>query len=159
MKKSQNLKKFRKCVQKTFKIFLLIFGNIQKNSAVCVSSRTVNVNTFSTTVKDEILEGRQIPVQRGRGVTIPIILCVVVSRSVSRSYVTRLFEVDTDFKNIFTFKKKKSKIQRFYAVYVSVENRFSSAPSVKEHLFCQVLLGLASLGLARLVVYKIPNSC
>ncbi len=28
-----------------------------KNSAVCVRTRTVNVNTFSTTVKDEILEG------------------------------------------------------------------------------------------------------
>ncbi len=29
-----------------------------KNSAVCVRTRTVNVNTFSATVKDEILEGR-----------------------------------------------------------------------------------------------------
>ncbi len=28
-----------------------------KNSAVCVRTRMVNVNTFSTTVKDEILEG------------------------------------------------------------------------------------------------------
>ncbi len=28
-----------------------------KNSAVCVRTRTVNVNTFSTTVKDEISEG------------------------------------------------------------------------------------------------------
>ncbi len=27
-----------------------------KNSAVCVRTRTVNVNTFSTTVKDEISE-------------------------------------------------------------------------------------------------------
>ncbi len=35
--------------------------------------------------------------------TTPIILCIVVS--VSRSYVTRLFEVDTDFKNVFTLKK------------------------------------------------------
>ncbi len=39
--------------------------------------------------------------------TTPIILCVVVSRSyvtlsVSKSYVTRLFKVDTDFKNVFT---------------------------------------------------------
>ncbi len=29
---------------------------VQKNSAVCVRTPTVNVNTFSTTVKDEILE-------------------------------------------------------------------------------------------------------
>ncbi len=29
----------------------------QKNSAVCVRTRTVNVNTFSTTVKYEISEG------------------------------------------------------------------------------------------------------
>ncbi len=29
-----------------------------QNSAVYVMTRTVNVNTFSTTVKDEILEGR-----------------------------------------------------------------------------------------------------
>ncbi len=41
--------------------------------------------------------------------TTPVILCVVVSRSyvtlsVSRSYVIRLFEVDTDFKNVFTLK-------------------------------------------------------
>ncbi len=28
-----------------------------KNSAFCVRTRTVNVNMFSTTVKDEILEG------------------------------------------------------------------------------------------------------
>ncbi len=28
-----------------------------KNSAVCVRTRTVNVNTLSTTVKDEISEG------------------------------------------------------------------------------------------------------
>ncbi len=35
--------------------------------------------------------------------TTPIILCVVVSVSVS--YVTQLFEVDTDFKNVFTLKK------------------------------------------------------
>ncbi len=28
----------------------------KKNSAVCVRTRTVNVNTFSTTVKDEISE-------------------------------------------------------------------------------------------------------
>ncbi len=28
-----------------------------KNSAVCVRTRTVNVNTFSTTMKDEISEG------------------------------------------------------------------------------------------------------
>ncbi len=39
----------------------------------------------------------------------PIILCVVVLRSyvtlsVSRSYVTRLSEVDTDFKNVFALK-------------------------------------------------------
>ncbi len=80
----------------------------KQNSAVCVRTRTVNVNTFSTTVKDEILEGQQIQAQaRQRGLlTTPIILCVVgsVSRSyvilsVSRSYVTRLFKVDTDFKN------------------------------------------------------------
>ncbi len=32
--------------------------------------------------------------------TTPIILCVVVSRS----YVTRLFELDTDFRNVFTLK-------------------------------------------------------
>ncbi len=32
----------------------------------------------------------------------PIILCVVVS--VSRLYVTQLFEVETDFKNVFTLK-------------------------------------------------------
>ncbi len=36
--------------------------------------------------------------------TTPIILCVVVSVPVSRSYVTRLFEVDTDFKNVLTLK-------------------------------------------------------
>ncbi len=38
--------------------------------------------------------------------TTPIIFCVVVSVLVSvlRSYVKRLFEVDTDFKNIFTLK-------------------------------------------------------
>ncbi len=36
--------------------------------------------------------------------TAPIILCTVVLVSVSRSYVTRLFEVDTDFKNVFTLK-------------------------------------------------------
>ncbi len=30
---------------------------LKKNSAVCVRTRMVNVNTFSTTVKDEILEG------------------------------------------------------------------------------------------------------
>ncbi len=36
--------------------------------------------------------------------TTPIILCVVVLVLVWRSYVTRLFEVDTDFKNIFTLK-------------------------------------------------------
>ncbi len=30
---------------------------LKKNSAVCVRTRTVNVNTFSTTVKDEISEG------------------------------------------------------------------------------------------------------
>ncbi len=45
--------------------------------------------------------------------TTPIILCIVVSRwvsrsyvtlSLSRSYVTRLFEVDTNFKNVFTLK-------------------------------------------------------
>ncbi len=35
--------------------------------------------------------------------TTPIILCVVVSRS----YVTPLFEVDTDFKNVFTLKMCK----------------------------------------------------
>ncbi len=29
----------------------------EKNSAVCVRTRTVNVNTFSTTVKNEISEG------------------------------------------------------------------------------------------------------
>ncbi len=29
----------------------------KKNSAVCVRTRTVNMNTFSTTVKDEISEG------------------------------------------------------------------------------------------------------
>ncbi len=34
--------------------------------------------------------------------TTPIILCIVVS--VSRSYVTQLFEVDIDFKNVFTLK-------------------------------------------------------
>ncbi len=34
--------------------------------------------------------------------TNPIILCVVVS--VSRSYVTQFFEVDTDFKNVFMLK-------------------------------------------------------
>ncbi len=32
--------------------------DLKKNSAVCVRTRTVNVNTFSTTVKDEISEGR-----------------------------------------------------------------------------------------------------
>ncbi len=31
---------------------------LKKNSAVCVRTRTVNVNTFSTTVKDEISQGR-----------------------------------------------------------------------------------------------------
>ncbi len=29
----------------------------RKNSVVCVRTRTVNVNTFSTTMKDEISEG------------------------------------------------------------------------------------------------------
>ncbi len=32
-------------------------GSTKKNSAVCVRTRTVNVNTFSSTVKDEISEG------------------------------------------------------------------------------------------------------
>ncbi len=35
----------------------------------------------------------------------PIILCVVMSRT----YVTPLFEVDTDFKNVFTLKSKNFK--------------------------------------------------
>ncbi len=36
-----------------------IFGeNGEKNSAVCVRTLMVNVNTFSATVKDEISEGR-----------------------------------------------------------------------------------------------------
>ncbi len=34
-----------------------IHGKLFENSAVCVGTRTVNVNTFSTTVKDEISEG------------------------------------------------------------------------------------------------------
>ncbi len=33
------------------------YNFFQKNSAVCVRTRRVNVNTFSTTVKDEISEG------------------------------------------------------------------------------------------------------
>ncbi len=43
--------------------------------------------------------------------TTSIILCVVVSRLVSRSYVTRLFEVDTDFKNVFTLKLTPLRIE------------------------------------------------
>ncbi len=44
--------------------------------------------------------------------TTQIILCVVVSRSyvtlsASKSYVTRLFKVDTDFKNVFMLKYGK----------------------------------------------------
>ncbi len=42
-----------------FRVLLqLIILAKNKNSAVCVKTPTVNVNTFSTTVKDEILEGR-----------------------------------------------------------------------------------------------------
>ncbi len=70
------------------------------------------MNTFSTTVKDEISEGGRYQRSEVGGLpTTPIILCVMVSRlvsrsyvtlSVSRSYVTRLFVMDTDFKNVFT---------------------------------------------------------
>ncbi len=51
-------------------LFFINFFNTklyEKNSAICVRTRTINVNTFSDTVKDEISEGRQIPAQRGRG--------------------------------------------------------------------------------------------
>ncbi len=37
---------------------------------------------------------------------------------VSRSYVTRLFEVDTDFKNIFTLKKLQ-----LHSIYITKEGR------------------------------------
>ncbi len=49
--------------------------------------------------------------------TTPIILCVVVLVLVSRSYVTRLFEVDTDFKNVFKLKFFYNFFFSFFPVY------------------------------------------
>ncbi len=43
--------------EKLLEIWEEITQKFEKNSAVCVRTRTVNVNTFSTTVKDEISEG------------------------------------------------------------------------------------------------------
>ncbi len=40
------------------KILIKVVKWSEKTRAVCVRTRTVNANTFSTTVKDEILEGR-----------------------------------------------------------------------------------------------------
>ncbi len=46
----------RVCFGHLWALLFALGGFSKKNSAVCV--RTVNVNTFSTTVKDEISEGR-----------------------------------------------------------------------------------------------------
>ncbi len=58
----RNLSKFYQHSHEEFSLKLceILLKNLRyflKNSAVCVRTRTVNVNTFSTTVKDEILEG------------------------------------------------------------------------------------------------------
>ncbi len=45
------------CPGKNLQVIIFIGNLKRKNSAVCVRTRTVNVNTFSTTVKGEILEG------------------------------------------------------------------------------------------------------
>ncbi len=72
--------------------------------------------------------------------TTPIILCVVVSRScvtlwVSRSYVTRLFEVDTDFKNIFTLKKVYGSLELIVNICVSGKMRIAALISIENLLF------------------------
>ncbi len=43
--------------QMNYDKYVVLWEDLKKNSAVCVRTRTVNVNTFSTTVKDEISEG------------------------------------------------------------------------------------------------------
>ncbi len=81
------------------------------------------MNTFSTKVKDEISEGggryRRSEVEGAPQYSNNFVRCGVGVKAichsvgcrghmslcrVSRSYVTRLLEVDTDFKNVFTLK-------------------------------------------------------